>query len=137
MRFPFASAIVVLALVAGGSSCTKDPETVPEGTVRLVINVNHHGFPIANAVVFRKNGTLVFPGADTTVYDKRYVTDASGNLTISDVGNENKTMVLYAKGIDPTWDTLVITPVSGYQFVNVTTAIGESKDFSVTIPVSE
>ena len=36
MRFSIASAIVVLALVAGVSSCTKDPETVPEGTVRLI-----------------------------------------------------------------------------------------------------
>ena len=119
------------------SSCKKDLQTVPEGTVRLLINVNHHGFPTANAVIFRKNETLVFPGTDTTLYETRYVADANGNLIISDVGNEYKTMVLYAKGFDPTWDSLTVTPVWGYQYVSVTTSIGESKDFTVTIPVSE
>lgn len=131
------SIAIAVTVAMSFSSCVKDPETVPEGTVRLLVNVNHHGYPIANAVVFRKNGTLIFPGNDTTLYDTRYVADAAGNLIISDVGNEAKQLVLYAKGIDPTWDTLIITPVSGYQFVNITTGIGESKDFTVTIPVSE
>jgi hypothetical protein len=89
-----------------------------------------------NARVFRENGTMIFPGEDTTIYDTRYVTDANGNLTISDVGNGTKEIVLYAKGFDPTWDT-TITPVSGYQMVRVVTSIGQSKDVNVTIPVSE
>jgi len=126
--------LIVLAVGLSCSSCEKDPETVPEGTVRLLINVNHHGFPIANAVVFRKNNTTENAGTDTSVYDARYVCDANGNLILTDVGNGHKTMFLYAKGLDATWDTLVMTPVSGYQFVNAT---GENKDFTITVPVSE
>lgn len=110
---------------------------MPGGTVRLIVNVNHHGFPIANARVFRKNGTLVYPGADTTLYDKRYVTDGNGNLTIDDVGNGQLEMVLYAKGVDPSWDSTTVTPVSGYQFIDQSTVTGENKDFNVNIPVSE
>ena len=119
------------------SACEDDPETVPEGTVRLIINVNHHGYPIAHARIFRENGTMIYPGEDTTIYDARYVADANGNLTISDVGNGTKEIVLYALGFDPTWDTTIITPVSGYQMVRVITAIGESKDVVVMVPVSE
>lgn len=118
-------------------SCSDDPEVVPEGTVRMSINVNHHGYPIANAVVFRKNGTLIYPGEDTTLYDQRYVCDANGNLTITDIGNGTKDLVLYAKGFDPTWDTTIITPVSGYNMYHIVTGIGESKDFHEEIGVSE
>lgn len=46
-------------------------------------------------------------------------------------------MVLYAKGFDPAWDSTQITPVWGYQFVNINTVIGENKNVEVLIPVSE
>lgn len=124
-------------LVCGIASCKKEPATVEGGTVRLIVNVNHHGYPIANATVFRKNGTLDFPGTDTTLYDSRYVADASGNLIIADIGNGNKDIVLYAKGYDPAFDTTTITPVWGYQYFTVSTATGEDRDVTVTIPVSE
>lgn len=117
--------------------CGKDPETVPEGTVRLFINVNHHGYPIANARIFRKNNVTSWPGEDTTIYDARYVTDADGNLTITDIGNGTKDFSLYALGFDPTWDTTIITPVMGYKQFHIVTGIGESKDFTNEILVSE
>jgi hypothetical protein len=130
--------ILIACIMLGAfHSCKKDPETVPDGNVRLIINVNHHGFPTANAVIFRKNGTLIYPGPDTTLYDQRYVADANGNLIIEGLGNGYKTLVLYAKGFDPNWDSTGVTPVSGYQYVSVTTAVGEAKDVTVTIPVSE
>lgn len=117
--------------------CGKDPETVPEGTVRLIVNVNHHGYPIANARVFRKNGATSWPEEDTTVYDARYVTDANGNLTLSDIGNGTKDVYLYALGYDPSWDTTMLTPVSGYYGFHIVTGIGENKDVHGQIPVSE
>lgn len=118
-------------------SCGKDPETVPEGTVRLFINVNHHGYPIANARVFRKNNVTSFPGEDSTLYDTRYVTDANGNLTLTDIGNGTKDIWFYVLGNDPTWDSTIITPVMGYKGVHLVTGIGESKDFETEILVSE
>jgi hypothetical protein len=118
-------------------SCDDDPEVVPEGTVRLFVNVNHHGIPISNATVFRKNGTIIFPGFDTTLYETRYVTDENGNLTLTDIGNGDKELVLYAKGIDPSWDTTQTTQVRGYYLGSFSTGIGESKDYNVQIPVSE
>lgn len=128
---------LVLSLTMGMASCKKDPETVAEGTVRLIINVNHHGFPISNSRIFRKNGTLDWPGTDTTVYDQSYTADANGNLTISDIGNGTKDFVLYAVGIDPSWDTTGTTFVHGYQFYHIVTGIGESKDITTEIGVSE
>lgn len=118
-------------------SCKNDPETVPGGNVRLLVSVSHHGIPIANAVLFRKNGTTVFPGQDTTLYDQRYVTDAQGQFTIDNLGSGEHRMVIYAKGIDPSWDSTQQTPVWGYQFTSFSTVIGESRDVSMTIPVSE
>ena len=132
MRYLFLFLIVFVSF-----SCDKDPETVPAGTVRIFVTVSHHGIPIANAVLFRKNGTLIFPGQDTTLYDSRYVTDAQGKFTITPIASGNQEMVLYAKGIDPSWDTTQQTPVWGYQYFTISTAIGESKDLEITIPVSE
>ena len=129
--------IVIAFLIVGTAGCKKDPDTVPAGRVRLLINVNHHGVNIPHAVVFRKDSTLIFPGQDTTVYTQRYVTDESGSLIIDQLGNGERTLVLYAKGIDPSWDSTQQTPVWGYQFVNFITTIGESKDVTVVIPVSE
>ncbi len=126
----------VLILTLGMTSCEKDPETVPEGTVRLFINVNHHGLPIANARVFRKEGATTWPGTDTTLYDQVYQVDASGNLTIA-IGNGTKQFVLYAVGVDPSWDSTGTTFVHGYQFYNIVTGIGESKDITSEIGVSE
>lgn len=129
--------LLIAFLMFSLASCKEDPFVVPAGTVRLFINVNHHSTPIPNAVVFRKNGTIINPGTDTTLYDTRYVTDANGDLTLSDIGNGEQKLFLYAKGIDPSWDTTTVTPVSGYQYVIITTATGESKDVDLVIPVSE
>jgi hypothetical protein len=127
----------LLILVIVGYACNKDPKTVPAGKVRVLINVNHHGFPIANAVVFRKTGTLVFPGQDTTLYEERYVCDANGSLVLENQGSGYKEMVFYAKGYDSTVDSTQLTAVWGYQYTSFNTAPGEDKDISVSIPVSE
>ena len=129
--------ILTGCVLAGMSACEEDPFVVPAGTVRLIINVNHHGVAIPNAVLFRKNDTLGWPGTDTSLYDARYVADANGNFTIADLGNGEKKITIYAKGIDPSWDSTGTTPVHGYQFVQINTATGESKDVTMEIPVSE
>ena len=118
-------------------SCNRDPVTVPGGTVRILVTVSHHGYPIANAVIFKKNGTMIFPGQDTTLYDERYVTDANGKITLDHIGNGEKQLVIYAKGYDYAWDSTQVTPVWGYQYTSFTTATVESKDIPLTIPVSE
>jgi hypothetical protein len=131
------AAFSILILVMIFTGCGNDPKTVDEGTVRLIINVNHHGFPIADARIYRINGTTVWPGEDTTLYETVYQCDANGNLTISDIGNGTKDLVLYAKGIDPGWDSTTITPVHGYQMFHIVTSIGEDKDIPVSLYVSE
>jgi hypothetical protein len=118
-------------------ACQKDPKTVPSGTVRLLVTVSHHGIPIPYATIFRKNGTVIFPGQDTTLYDDRYLADENGKFTIEHLGNGEKQIVIYAKGYDPNWDSTHATPVWGYQYGSWTTATGESRDIPMTIPVSE
>lgn len=127
--------IALFAFIFAG--CKKDPKTVPAGTVRLLVTVSHHGVPIPNAVIFRKSGTTVFPGQDTTLYDERYVTDENGQYTIDHLGNGEKQIVIYGKGFDPNWDSTHATPVWGYQYNSWTTATGESRDIPMTVPVSE
>lgn len=127
----------ILILVMIFASCKPDPKTVDEGTVRLIINVNHHGAPIPNARLYRINGTNVWPGEDTTLYETVYQCDANGNFTIDDIGNGTKDLVVYARGIDPTWDSSGTTPVHGYQIFHVVTSIGQDKDIQVSLYVSE
>lgn len=120
------------------AGCKKDePVTVPADGVRVLIFVNHHGVAIPNARVFVKNNTVSFPGTDTTLYDARYVTGVDGRLTLSGIPNGQHAYTYYAKGIDPTWDSTGTTPVWGTQFVITDSQTGESKDYSITINVSE
>lgn len=129
--------LLLVSLTLGMISCNRDPKTVDEGTVSLIINVNHHGFPIANARLYRINGTNVWPGEDTTLYETVYQCDANGNFTIGDIGNGTKDLVIYARGIDPSWDSTATTPVHGYQMFHVVTSIGQDKDIQASIYVSE
>ncbi|MGL5890290.1 MAG: hypothetical protein ACRC3B_10415 [Bacteroidia bacterium] len=119
------------------TACTKEPATLPPGDVTISLRVNHHGIPIPHAVIWRKNGTAIFPGRDSSLYDVRYVTDAEGRFTISDIGNGQKDMVLYAEGIDPAWDSTLTTPVWGYQLMSFYTRPGFDSLLYVTVPVSE
>jgi hypothetical protein len=128
---------VVFIFMLALFGCKPDPDQVDAGRVRLLVTVSHHNTPIPNAVVFRKNGTLEFPGQDTSLYEKRYVTDEQGKLILDDIGNGTKKILLYATGIDPLWDTTQQTPVWGYQYTTIETRIGESKDVVMVIPVSE
>lgn len=128
--------IFILPLLAW-AACAKETGTLPPGDVTMRISVSHHNIPIPHAVVFRKNGTFIFPGRDTSLYDVRYVTDAQGKLTITDIGNGQRDMVLYATGIDPSWDSTQTTPVWGYQLLNLYTRPGFDSTINVLIPVSE
>ena len=120
-------------------SCRKDdePVIVPANGVRALILVQHHGSPIPYARIFVKNGTLTFPGTDTTLYDARFVCDANGRLTISGISNGQDAYTYYAKGVDPGWDSTHVTPVWGYQYLMTDTHTGENKDYNVSVPVSE
>lgn len=118
------------------SACKKD-DTIEAGTVSLEVHVAHHHVPIPNAKIFVKNNTLQFPGQDTTLYDASYTTDANGYYKIPNIGNGKKEMVIYAKGIDPSWDSTGTTPVWGFNTVSIETRMGEDKGSSVDIAVSE
>jgi hypothetical protein len=131
------AAYSLLIFVSLFTSCSNDPDTVEEGSVRLIINVNHHGSPIANARLHRMNGTLTWPGTDTTQYDIHYQCDVNGNFTIENIGNGTKDLVIYATGIDPTWDSTGTTFVHGYQMFHIVTSIGEDKDVTYSLGVSE
>jgi hypothetical protein len=135
MQYRLAIPLFVLTALAAG--CKKTPTTLPAGDVDLNIRVHHHNVPIANAVVWRKNGTALFPGQDTLLYETRYVTDGQGRLTIHGLGNGLKELVVYATGIDPAWDSTQQTPVWGYQLLSIETKPGFDSLINVSIPVSE
>lgn len=121
-----------LALV----SCKKDKQA-EAGIVSLEVNVHHHNVAIPHARIFVKNDTQQFPGHDTTQYDAAYTTDVNGYYKIPNIGNGKKEMVIYAKGIDPSWDSTGTTPVWGFTTTAIKTRLGEDKAESVSIAVSE
>lgn len=128
--------LIITALTSAG--CRKDkPVIVDAAGVRALILVQHHGIPIPYATIFVKAGTVDWPGHDTTLYDARFVTDVNGRLTISQIPNGQNAYVYYAKGIDPSWDTTQTTPVWGYQYLITDTHTGETKDYNISISVSE
>lgn len=117
-------------------SCKKNKE-VPAGDVNIHVNVKHHSLPIAFSKVYIKYNTLEFPGKDSSLYDTYVITDGNGYVKIDNVGNGEKKYIIYAKGVDPSWDSSGTTPVWGFQPVLVNTKPGEDKEKYVTIPVSE
>lgn len=133
MRYLF----VLLLFIALLPGCKKDDPSVEAGNVALHIYVKHHHVPIGNSRIFVKNGTLAFPGHDTTQYDARYVTDANGYFFLTGIGNGKKDMVLYAKGIDQGWDTTGTTPVWGFSTVSFNTSPGQDDERTITIAVTE
>ncbi|HEU4716316.1 MAG TPA: hypothetical protein VFU15_00705 [Bacteroidia bacterium] len=133
-------ALFILILAAGVVSCRKDsskPFTVQSGVVRALITVQHHGIPIPYARVFVKQGTLIFPGTDTTLYDLRLQADAEGQVIYTGIPDGQQAYTFYGKGVDPNWDSTHVTPVWGYQFLITDTQPLENKDYPVSLPVSE
>ena len=128
---------LLLITLAVFTRCKKDDPSVEAGEVSLNIYVKHHNLPIGNSRIFIKNATLAFPGHDTTQYDTRYVTDANGYFSLTDIGNGEKNMVIYAKGIDAGWDTSGTTPVWGFNTVSFSTSPGQDDVKTITIAVSE
>lgn len=117
-------------------ACKKN-DKVEAGNVTLDVKVHHHHVPIANARIYIKNNTQEFPGHDTAHYDAAYTTDVSGFYRITNIGNGKREMVIYARGIDPSWDSTGTTPVWGFGTTTIKTSLGEDKASSVSIAVSE
>lgn len=113
------------------------PKTVPSGEVKIHVNVKHHSVPIAFSKVYVKTGSLEFPGKDSSLYEYYITTDQQGYVLMENIGNGEKKFILYAKGIDPAWDSTGTTPVWGFQPVYLNTNPGEDKERFITIPVSE
>ena len=118
-------------------SCKKQDTQVAAGKVSMNIKVKHHQVSIPYCKVFIKYNTLTFPGKDTTLYDSFVVTDQNGFVKLDNLGNGQNQYIVYAKGIDASWDITHTTPVWGFQPVSIDTKPGEAKEVNVTIPVSE
>src|SRR3954462_9587962 len=109
IRIAFTCFLILILL-----SCKKNNETtvagspVVKGSIVLTVSVMHHTWPVTNISVFMKKDAVAYPGPDTTQYEWRTVTDASGMIVIRDLFPDK--YFLYAKG----FDTYFGAPVKGY-----------------------
>ena len=101
------------------------------GDARIEAQVMHHYWTVPNCKVYIKKNCATFPGRSPSLYDSFQTADNSGNVQFDKLGNA--TYFLYAVG----WDPAMQDTVWGYQSVIVNNKPGETKDYSVTVPVSE
>jgi len=127
----------ILCLVVLVSCSKKQNETTPagnvvvKGSIGLYVTTMHHTWAVPNLSVFMKKNATEWPGTDTTLYEWRAVTDASGMILIRDLFPGK--YFLYAKGFDSVFGTNVI----GYIPVDLNSSTVENDEAHYTIPVSE
>ncbi|MBK6397298.1 MAG: hypothetical protein IPP27_05410 [Bacteroidetes bacterium] len=113
-------------------SCRKENEVpVVNGNVVLNVHAVHHSWDVSNVKIYLEANTLVFPGRDSTVYDKSLTTDGSGRVSFTQLFPGN--YYIYASGFDSTWGANVI----GYKLIYLTEENLINNEMSVTLNVSE
>ena len=117
-------------------SCKKDETnggagTIVQGDAIVYAQVMHHHYEIANIKVWIKKGATSFPGVDTTLYDSYQISDMHGFVRFDKLVNGS--YYFYAKG----FDAIFWSNVMGYVPFSIDNKPGETKEYDVTIPVSE
>jgi hypothetical protein len=118
-------------------SCKKNNETnaagnvVVHGYITLSVSVMHHTWPVSNISVFLKKDAVAYPGPDTTLYQWRRVSDASGMAVFTELFPGK--YFLYAKGYDSVFGDDVI----GYMPIELNSSTAANNEAYCTIMVSE
>lgn len=115
---------VIICVLISFNACKKN-QLGGKATLKGV--VNHHGEPIANAVVYIKYNSSEFPGSEPGDYDTSVSTDASGNYSINFYKG---TYYIYAVGLD--MDIPPPYKVSGGMSISIKNREHLTKDIAVT-----
>ena len=114
-------------------SCKKEKESSPSVTGTIILNVHaiHHSWDVSNVKIYIKANASVFPGADSTQYDRYIFSDGYGKVSFTQLTPGN--YYIYASGFDAVWSANVI----GYKLINLTKENLINNEMSVTLYVSE
>lgn len=95
-KFIITSLIAALLFI----SCNKsdDNQGSVTGTNRIIVTVIHHTYVVPNMRIFLKNNATEYPGSDTTLYNWKTSSDASGTAIFNNLFEGN--YFLYATGFD-------------------------------------
>ena len=124
----------LLLILASIFSCKKESNsTINQVSGNIVLNVHavHHSWDVNNIKVYLKANTTVYPGPDSTLYDKYLVTDGYGKVSFEQLIPGN--YYVYATGFDSLWGANVI----GYKLINLSKENLIDNELSVTLYVSE
>ncbi len=124
----FAFWVGVLVLFSCGK--VKDVSVV-NGNVTFNVHAVHHSWDVSNLKIYLEANTLVFPGRDSTVYDKSLTTDGYGKVSFTQLFPGN--YYIYASGFDSIWGANVI----GYKLIYLTEENLINNELSVTLNVGE
>lgn len=128
-RFKLIISFIVVTLLF---SCKKENEApVVNGNVVLNVHAVHHSWDVTNVKIYLKANTSVFPGTDSTLYDKYLTTDGYGKVSFTQLFPGN--YYIYASGFDSIWGANVI----GYKLIYLTEENLVNNEMSVTLNVSE
>lgn len=123
---------VFLVGVLGLFSCGKENEApMVNGNVTLNVHAVHHSWDVRNLKVYLEANTLVFPGRDSTLYDRSLTTDDYGKVSFTQLFPGN--YYVYASGFDSIWGANVI----GYKLIYLTEENLINNELSVTLNASE
>jgi hypothetical protein len=131
MRF----SALLFALIMFLFSCKKDESGQAgneiKGSVSLYVTAKHHTWSVPGLTVFMKRNATEFPGTDTSLYEWRTVTDASGMILISELFYGK--YFLYATG----YDSLFGVTVHGYLPVELNSSSVENDEVYADMAVNE
>ena len=126
--------IFLFAIISVLFACKKEDNSTPiavNGNVVLNVHVVHHSWDINNVKVYLKANTLVYPGPDSSLYDKYLTTDGYGKVSFTKLIPGN--YYLYCSGFDSLFGANVI----GYKQIYLTEENLINNEMSVTLYVSE
>lgn len=126
--------ILVVTILMG--SCKKHDTNpagneVIKGSVSLYVTAKHHTWTVPGLSVFMKRNATEFPGTDTTLYEWRTSTDASGMILIRDLFYGK--YFLYAKG----YDSLFGANVQGQLPIDLSSSTVQNNEAYYDMAVSE
>ncbi len=124
----------IAAIIVILSSCKKASKTsiTPvQGNVTLNVHVLHHAWELNNIKVYLKYNTVLYPGPDSSLYDKYEITDGYGKVSFTQLYPGN--YYIYGTGFDASWGANVI----GYKQIILSKENIANNEMSVILYVSE
>jgi hypothetical protein len=127
----FVICIILLLFSCKKHSTDEAGNEIIKGSVNLYVTAKHHTWAVPGLTVYMKRNATEFPGMDTTLYEWRIITDASGMILIRELFYGK--YFLYAAG----YDSLFGANVHGYLPIDLNSSTAQNNEAYYDMAVNE